>query len=84
MYAKFSKSDFWLEQITFLGHVIPQESVSVDPSKIEAIVGWPRPTTVIKERSVPGLAKYYRRFVKDFSSWAAPLTKLTWKEEKFV
>lgn len=45
MYAKFSKSDFWLKEITFLGHIISQQGVSIDSSKIEAIVGWPRPTT---------------------------------------
>lgn len=84
LYAKFSKSDFWLGQITLLGHVISQQGALVDPAKIEVIVGWPRPTTVAEMRSFLGPAGYYRRFIKDFSSLTALLTKLTRKDEQFV
>ena len=58
--------------------------VYVDPQKIEAILNWKPPTNVTEIRSFLGLAGYYRKFVEGFSKLAAPLTKLTRKEEKFV
>lgn len=79
-----SKSNFWLEQISFLGHVILQQGVFIDPSKIEMIVEWPRSTRITKVRSFLGLARYYRRSVMYFFSLITPLTKLTCKDEKFV
>ena len=84
LYAKFSKCQFWLDSVAFLGHVISAEGISVDPQKIEAIVNWKPPTNVTEIRSFLGLAGYYRKFVEGFSKLAAPLTKLTRKEEKFV
>ena len=84
LYAKFSKCQFWLDSVTFLGHVISAEGVSVDPQKIEAIVNWKPPTNVTEIRSFLGLAGYYRKFVEGFSKLATPLTKLTRKEKKFV
>ncbi|TYK13849.1 retrotransposon protein, putative, Ty3-gypsy subclass [Cucumis melo var. makuwa] len=60
LYAKFSKCDFWLKKVSFLGHVVSSEGVSVDPAKIEAFTSWPRPSTVIKFCSFLGLASYYR------------------------
>ena len=73
-----------MEQVAFLGHVVSKDGIQVDPKKIEAVADWPRPTTVTKIRSFLGLAGYYRRFVKDFSKIAAPLTRLTQKNVKFV
>ena len=66
--------------MAFLGHVVSKDGIQVDPKKIEAVADWPRPTTVTEIRSFQGLAGYYRRFVKDLSKIAAPLTKLTQKK----
>ena len=83
LYAKLSKCQFWLDRVTFLGHVISAKGVSVDPHKIEAVVNWKSPKNVSKVRSFLGLAGYYRKFVEGFSRIAAPLTKLTRKDLKY-
>ena len=67
-YAKFSKCAFLLDSVSFLGHVVSKDGVMVDPSKIEEVKSWVRPTNVIEVRSFVGLASYYRRFVKGFKS----------------
>ena len=84
LYAKFSKCQFWLDSVAFLGHVVSAEGVYVDPQKIEVIVNWKPPTNVTEIRNFMGLVGYYQKFVDGFSKLAAPLTKLTRKEEKFV
>ena len=83
LYAKFSKCEFWLTEVRFLGHVVSASGVSVDPEKVEAVMSWERPKSVFKIRSFLGLAGYYRRFIEDFSRLATPMTKLTRKEVKF-
>ncbi|KAA3473764.1 RNA-directed DNA polymerase-like protein [Gossypium australe] len=63
LYAKFSKSEFWLKEVRFLGHIVSGDGIRVDPSKISAIVDWKPPRNVIEVRSFLGLVGYYRRFV---------------------
>ena len=82
-YAKLSKCKFWLDRVTFLGHVISVEGVSVDPQKIEAVVNWKPPKNVSEVKSFLGLAWYYRKFVEGFSKIAAPLTKMTRKDVNY-
>ncbi|KAL8155807.1 hypothetical protein AgCh_001008 [Apium graveolens] len=84
LYAEFSKCEFWLQEVQFLGHIISNEGIKVDPAKIEAITNWERPRTPTEVRSFLGLAGYYRRFVQNFSRIATPLMKLIRKNEKFI
>ena len=68
----------------FLRHVISKAGISVDPSKVDAVVDWARPMNVSELKSFLGLAGYYRRFMEGFSRIAAPMTQLTRKNAKFV
>jgi hypothetical protein len=76
LYAKFSKCEFWMEEVAFLGHVLSAEGVVVDPSKIEAVSKWQSSKSVIEIRSFLGLAGYYRQFIENFSKIAKPMTEL--------
>ncbi|KAG8490789.1 hypothetical protein CXB51_014001 [Gossypium anomalum] len=84
LYAKFSKCEFWLREVSFLGHVVSASGIRVDPSKITAILNWKSPRNITEVRSFLGLAGYYRRFVKGFSTIATPMTRLLQKDVKFV
>ncbi|KAJ9556778.1 hypothetical protein OSB04_011392 [Centaurea solstitialis] len=84
LYAKFSKCDFWLQEVQFLGHLVNREGIKVDPAKVEAVMKWETPKSPTEIRSFLGLAGYYRRFIQDFSKVAVPLTKLTRKNVSFV
>uniref|UniRef100_A0A251VPE0 RNA-directed DNA polymerase n=1 Tax=Helianthus annuus TaxID=4232 RepID=A0A251VPE0_HELAN len=79
LYAKLSKCDFWLREVHFLGHVVNKDGIHIDPSKVDSIRNWPAPRTPTEIRQFLGLAGYYRRFIKDFSKIAQPLTLLTQK-----
>ena len=84
LYAKFKKCEFWLPEVTFLGHIVGAEGIKVDPSKVETIRDWLRPKNASEVQSFLRLAGYYRRFVEGFSKIAAPMTELTWENLKFV
>ncbi|GJT48037.1 reverse transcriptase domain-containing protein [Tanacetum coccineum] len=83
LYAKFSKCEFWLREVQFLGHMINGNGIHVDPSKIEAVKNWKAPRTLTEVRSFLGLAGYYRRFIENFSKIAKSLTILTQKCKTF-
>ncbi|WVZ80440.1 hypothetical protein U9M48_027913 [Paspalum notatum var. saurae] len=84
LYTKFSKCAFWLREVSFLGHILSEKGVAVDPSKVEDVLNWKQPETVTEIRSFLGLAGYYRRFIKDFSKTAKPMTSLTKKNAKYL
>ncbi|KAJ9566214.1 hypothetical protein OSB04_002180 [Centaurea solstitialis] len=84
LYAKFSKCEFWIREVHFLGHVVNKEGIHVDPAKVEAIKKWEAPKTPTEIRQFLGLAGYYRRFIANFSKIAQPLTTLTQKDKKFI
>ncbi|GJS27981.1 putative reverse transcriptase domain-containing protein [Tanacetum coccineum] len=83
LYAKFSKCEFWIPKVQFLGHVIDCQGIHVDPAKIESIKDWASPKTPTEIRQFLGLAGYYQRFIEGFSKIAKPMTKLTQKKVAF-
>ncbi|GJT93066.1 putative reverse transcriptase domain-containing protein [Tanacetum coccineum] len=84
LYAKFSKCEFWLKEVQFLGHVVNRDGIHVDPSKVESVKNWKTPESPTEIRSFLGLAGYYRRFIENFSKIAKPLTLLTQKNKAYV
>nr|GEZ83752.1 putative reverse transcriptase domain-containing protein [Tanacetum cinerariifolium] len=83
LYAKFSKCEFWIPKVQFLGHVIDSQGIYVDPAKIKSVKDWASPKSPTEIRQFLGLAGYYRRFIEGFSKIAKPMTKLTHKKVKF-
>jgi hypothetical protein len=83
LYAKFSKCDFWLKEVSFLGHIITDGGISVDPAKVEDVLKWEPPRSVKEIRSLLGLAGYYRRFIEGCSKIVKPLTTLLEKDREF-
>jgi len=83
LYAKLSKCDFYKNKIQYLGHVISDDGISVDPKKIKAIIDWPVPKDVTDVRSFMGITGYYRKFIEGFSLIAYPITSLQKKGKKF-
>ncbi|KAJ8751859.1 hypothetical protein K2173_026059 [Erythroxylum novogranatense] len=83
LFAKFTKCEFWLDEVVFLGHIVSGEGIRVDPHKIEVVRSWQVPRNVLELRSFLRLAGYYRRFVEGFSVISTPLTKLLRKSVVF-
>jgi hypothetical protein len=79
LFGNLEKCVFCTDRVSFLGYVITLQGIEVDPAKVEAIQGWPVPKTITQVPSFLGLAGFYRCFVKDFSTIAAPLNALTKK-----
>ena len=80
-YLKLSKCTFAQKQIEYLGHVVSQHGVEPVPAKVEAIQNWPTPHSTKAPRGFLGLSGFYRRFIKDYASMAAPLTHLLAKDQ---
>ena len=76
LFEKLSKCEFWLKEVSFLGHIVFIEGIIVDPVKIEAVMNWKPPRNVTEVKSFLGLAGYYRRFVQGFSIITSSLTRL--------
>lgn len=83
LYAKFKKCDFWLKEMSFLGHIINKNGAVVDPKKVKIVMGWLTPKNMFEIRSFLQLAGYYRRFVEGFSMIVGPLTRFTHKGMKY-
>ena len=83
IYAKLSKCEFWLREVSFLRHIVSKEGIRVDPKNIEVIIEWKPPRNVTEVRSFLGLASYYRRFVKGFPMTTGPMTRLLQKNVRF-
>jgi hypothetical protein len=84
LYTKFSKCEFWINEVSFLGHMISSEGIVVDPSKVRDVLEWELPKSVHQVRSFLDLAGYYRRFILNFSKISKPITELLKKGTKYI
>jgi hypothetical protein len=84
LYAKFSKCEFWLREVPFLGHVLSDGGIMVNPTKVQEVLDWKAPISVHEVRSFLGLVGNYCRFIPDFSKIAKPMTWLLQKDTRFV
>jgi hypothetical protein len=84
LYAKFSKCEFWINDVPLLGHVISSKGIAVNPSKICDVLDWEPPKFVHQVRSFLGLVGYYQRFIPNFSKISKPITELLKKGTKYV
>jgi hypothetical protein len=83
LYAKLNKCEFWLKEVSFLGHIISEGGISVDPSKVKDMLSWNTPQNVSDIRSFLGLARYYRRFIEGLSKISKPMMELLAKGNTF-
>ncbi|WVZ89549.1 hypothetical protein U9M48_035933 [Paspalum notatum var. saurae] len=83
LYAKFSKCEFWIDEVRFLSHVVSKGGIAVDPSKVSTVTNWKVPEIPKEVRGFLGLAGYYRRFIENFSRIAKPMTSLLEKDAEF-
>ncbi|WVZ58486.1 hypothetical protein U9M48_008758 [Paspalum notatum var. saurae] len=83
LYAKFSKCEFWIDEVRFLGHVVSKGGIAVDPIKVSTVTNWKVPEIPKEVRGFLGLAGYYRRFIEKFSRIANPMTSLLEKDAEF-
>jgi hypothetical protein len=83
LYAKFNKCEFLLKEVSFLGHIIFEGGIFVDPSKVKDVLSWNTPQNVLDIKSFLGLAGYYRRFIEGFSKIYKPMTELLAKGTTF-
>ena len=83
-YAKFSKCEFWLDEVHYHGHIISAKGIAVNLAKVSAVVNWEPPQNVKQLHSFLGLASYCRRFIENFSKIAKPLSNLLQKHVKYV
>ncbi|MCO5588021.1 hypothetical protein L7F22_041975 [Adiantum nelumboides] len=84
LYVNQKKSEFFLQEIQYLGHIISKNGIRMDPAKLEVIKDWPNPRNLHEVRSFIGMCAYYRRFIEKFSLIAGPLHDLTKKNVKYV
>jgi hypothetical protein len=83
LYAKLNKCGFWLKEVSFLGHIISEGGISIDPSKVKDVLSWNTTQNILYIRSFLGLVGYYKRFIKRFSKISKPMTKLLVKGKTF-
>jgi hypothetical protein len=83
LYAKLSKCEFWISEVLFLGHIINQDGLAMDPKKVAAILDWKAPKDVRGIKSFIGMVGYYRRSIEGFSKIASPMTTLLAKKVEF-
>jgi hypothetical protein len=83
LYAKLNKCEFWLKEVSFLGHITSGGGIFIDPSKVKVVLSWSTPRNVLDIRSFLGLAGYYRRFIEGFSKIFVLLIELLEKGKTF-
>ena len=81
---KLSKCKFYKHSIGFLGYIVSNKGIRPDPSKVELVKEWPKPTNIKDIQAFLGLVNYYRKFIEGFLGIATPLTKLTYKDIPFI
>jgi hypothetical protein len=80
----FSKCEFWIKEVPFLGHMVSLEGIAVDPGKVKEVLDWKPLMSMSEVLSFLGLAGYYRRFIPNFSKIAWPINELLKKGNKYV